>query len=86
MYVTSCRLIGSLKAVSMMFFVGTIFHVGIQPESFVKMVVTIGGGFNFSEIWKFRVKGIRSHYIWIAKESDIQDPFEALMVTINVSK
>ena len=50
MYVTSCRLIGSLKAVSIMFFVGTIFHVGIHPESFVKMVVTIGGGFNFSEI------------------------------------
>lgn len=36
----------------MTFFVGTIFHVGITPESLVKMLVTIGGGFSFSAIWQ----------------------------------
>jgi hypothetical protein len=34
----------------MIFADGTIFHVGINPESFVKIVVTSGGGFTFSEI------------------------------------
>lgn len=42
---------GSLNALSMIFADGTIFHVGIIPESFVRMVVTKAGGFTFSEIW-----------------------------------
>jgi hypothetical protein len=53
---TSSLLIGSLKAVSITFFVGTIFHVGMTPESLVKMLVTIGGGFSFSAIWHARNK------------------------------
>lgn len=53
---TSSLLIGSLKAVSMTFFVGTIFHVGMTPESLVKMLVTIGGGFSLSAIWQARNK------------------------------